>query len=45
MHTCDFKLNLPATHIELNGGTHELDNIVDVAISHVFDWLLPIVKE
>lgn len=31
-----------ATHIELEGGTHELDNMADKAISIVFEWLIPI---
>ncbi len=37
--------NLPATLIEIEGGTHELDNMADTAIENVFVWLLPILKD
>jgi pimeloyl-ACP methyl ester carboxylesterase len=37
--------NLPTSYIELDGGTHELDNMVDVAMNNVFNWLLTIVKD
>jgi dipeptidyl aminopeptidase/acylaminoacyl peptidase len=36
--------NLSATHIEIDGGTHELDNVTNEAMKIVFDWLLPLIK-
>jgi len=34
--------NLPVTHIEIPGGNHGLDNVVDQATRHTFDWLATI---
>ncbi|GHV06651.1 hypothetical protein FACS1894217_05760 [Clostridia bacterium] len=34
--------NLAATHIEIKGGKHELDNVIKEAMNAVFDWLIPI---
>ncbi len=31
--------NLPATHIEIEGGTHGLDNVADEAVQNVLGWI------
>jgi pimeloyl-ACP methyl ester carboxylesterase len=36
---------LSAAYIELEGGSHGLDNMSDAAAGHVFNWLLPIIRE
>jgi len=33
---------LPATHIEIPGGDHGLDNVFEQAVCHSFDWLTTI---
>lgn len=34
------RANLQATHVELDGGTHELENMPDEAVNNVFAWLV-----
>ncbi len=31
-----------ATHIEIENGTHELENVFELAMEHIYRWLLPI---
>ncbi len=33
-----------ATHIEIENGTHELENVTEVAFEHIYKWLLPILN-
>lgn len=34
-----------ARHVEIKNGTHELENVIDEAMKHMYDWLLPILSE